>query len=515
MQETLESIILYARSIWRYRWYAMAVAWLIILLGWVVVSKMTITYTASANVYVDTSTVLQPLLKGFSIEQDTSAIIGLMARQLVSRPNLEQVARIVGLDRQATTSQGPEIMLTRLEKDILVTGNRASEGSKQRDFYTISYSNANPKLAKQIIEALITTFVEKTVGESLRDSEAAKRFLDQQIKEYKDELSAAETHLREFKRAHADDLPEQTNYFQRLQAAQAAVDEVNLQITEAEFRRNELRRQLAQMATTSGSTPVDDPRLLALQKQLDEMLAKYTENHPNVIATRRAIAELEKQQETTTGEAKKSLIIPNSAHELLKVKLSEAESEIAMLWARKDEYLRRVQTLRKMKEMLTKTETELQSLNQDYEAAKKKYEALLGRRDSATMAGSIERSGENVRFRVIDPPRILDTWPDKARTQLLLTSGVLVAGIAGGLAVAFFLSQIWPVIYGQRALQELTEFPVLGRISRAKTSRVRNRLDLAAFILIGMTMLGVHGIAAFMVLNNIKSIMMQGLGNIG
>lgn len=515
MQETLESIMFYARSIWRYRWYAMAVTWLIILLGWVVVSKKPVIYTASAKVYVDTSTVLQPLLKTFSVEQDTSAIIGLMARQLVSRPNLEQMARIIGLDRQATTPQGLEVMLARLEQDILVAGSRTSEGSKQRDFYTISYSNANPQLAKQVVEALITTFVEKTVGESLRDSEAAKRFLDQQIKEYKADLSAVETRIREFKRVHADELPEQTNYFQRLQAAQAAVDEVDLQITEAEFRRNELRRQLAQTAATSGSIPVDDSRLLALQRQLDELLVKYTENHPHVVATRRAIAELEKQQEATSGEPKRNLIIPNSAHEQLKVRLSEVESEVAMLWARKDEYLRRVQKLRKMKETLTKTETELQGLNQDYEAAKKKYDALLGRRDSATMAGSIEQSGESVRFKVIDPPRILDTWPDKARTQLLLTSGVLAAGIAGGLAVAFFLSQIWPVIYGRRTLQELTEFPVLGVISRARTLYIRRRLDLAAFILIGMTMLGMHGAAVFMILNNIKNIMIQGLGNIG
>lgn len=503
------------RSIWRYRWYAMAVAWLIVLLGWVGVSKKPMAYTASATIYVDTAAILQPLPKDFAGEQAPSTMISLMVRQFISRPYLEQVVRIVGLDRQATTAQGLEMTVARLEQDLLIAGNRTSEGSKQRDFYTISYSNTNPKLAKQVVAALITTFVEKTARESWPDPEAAQRSLDQQIKKYKEDLSVAETRLREFKRVHADDLSEQTNYFQHLQAAQAAIDEADLKITAAEFRRNELRRQVAQTATTPASIPIDDSRLLALQKRLDELLAKYTENHPSVIATRRAIAELEKQRGTTAGKAKKDLTISNSAHEALKVKLSEAESEIAVLWARKDEYLRQLQKLRKMKETLTKTETELQSLNQDYEVAKKQYDALLERQNSATLAVSIEQNSENVRFKIIDPPRILDTWPDKARTQLLLTSGVLVTGIAGGLAVAFFLSQIWPVIYGQRALQKLTEIPVLGMISRAKTSRMRSRLDLAAFLLIGITLLGVHGIAVFMMLDNIKNIMMQGLENVG
>ena len=511
MQETLENIIFYARSMWRYRWYAMFLTWLVVVLGWVVILITPITYTANAKVYVNTSTILQPMLKGFAVEQDSTAIISLMARQLVSRPNVEQVARTVGLDQSVKKPQELENLLNQLEQGIKIEGSRTGEGSRQRDFYIISYSNRNPKLAKELVGALIDIFVEKTAKESLRDSEVARQFLEEQIKEYKENLLTAESRIREFKHRYSNELPEQTNYFERLQAAQAALNDITLKITEAEFQRNALDRQLAKLAITYA----DDSEQLELQKKLDELLMKYTENHPNVIAVRHAIAILKEQQKKTYPEARKALIVPNSSTELLKVKLSEVESGIAVLQVRKEEYLRRINKLEKMNDILPKIEIELQYLNRDYEAAKEKYNALLVRRDSAVMTGSIEQSGESVRFKIIDPPRLQDTWPAKARSLLLSTSLVFAAGLAAGLALAFFLSQIKPAIYGRRILEEITGFSVFGAIPQVITKKMRiwRRVNLVAFLVIGLIMLGIHGVAVFTVLDDVKTLMIQELGD--
>ena len=117
MQETLDRIIIHIRDIWRYRWYAMIVTWLIIPAGWIAISHYPITYTASAKIYVDTYTVLQPLLKDMLIDTtDSSAYLGLMVRQLVSRPNLKQVAHIIGWDQQAKDLARARDIISRLGK---------------------------------------------------------------------------------------------------------------------------------------------------------------------------------------------------------------------------------------------------------------------------------------------------------------------------------------------------------------------------------------------------------------
>jgi polysaccharide chain length determinant protein (PEP-CTERM system associated) len=520
MQEFLEQIHLYARDMWRYRWHAMGVAWLIVLVGWVAVSSKPIIYTASAKIYVDTDTVLRPLLKGLTVDKDTAEYLGLIVRQLVSRSNIEQVARIVGLERQVRTRQDMEAVLDQLQLNIRWEASPASESTKQWNFFTISYPNSAPKFAKQVLQALITTIIEKTMGESLRDSEAARRFLEHQVKEQEEKLVTGEARIRKFMLEHADELPGPgVSYSERLQSAQSAVEGVDLQITQAEHQRDELRRQLANISpslqvVSTDTTPVLKPesRLLALKAQLDELLLKDTAKHPDVIATRRSIAKLEKQLHqlhTDKVETNKGPDMLNPVGQQLEVMLGQVESEIAALRAGRDKYMRRVEKLREQAGTLTQLEWELKSLNQAYVSAKQKYDALVVRRNSATMSGTVEHTGENVRFRIIDPPRIQDTWSTIARKQLMLTSGMLAAGLAGGLAVAFFLSRMWhPVIYGWRSLNTLTGFPVLGMISQALTPqmRLRRRIDLAAFVLVGMMMLGAHGAALFLHLKNVKHI---------
>ncbi|NJN48329.1 MAG: AAA family ATPase, partial [Candidatus Competibacteraceae bacterium] len=509
----------------RYRWYAMLVAWVLLLAGWGFVSIKPVTFTASAKIYVDTQTVLQPLLEGLALEKDTGAYLGLMVRELVSRPNLEQVAHSIGLDQQAKTPQDLEVALSKMGQQIRVDGSRASAMATQQDFFAISYPDNDPKRATQVVDALIANFVDKTVEESLRDSQSANRFLEQQIAEQKQKLSAAEAKIADFKRQHADALPEQgVNYFQRVQAAQAAIDDVDLQIIEAEYRRNSLQSQLTEIpATITGASAgtrtvstATGSRIAALQARLDDLLLKYTEAHPDVIATRRSIKELKKQGDTTRSEVIEGNAIPNPVYQQLKVALSQIESETSVLRARRAEFSRRVQRLQERRETLTQVEAELQALNQEYEFAKQKLDALVARQGPATLSDDVDEAEKEKRFRVIDPPRVQETWPIIQRNRLTLTTMVLAAGIGGGLGVAFLLSQLWPAVYGRHALYELTGRPVFGAISQVLPHRVRwrKRLDFAAFVVIGTTLLAAHGAALFVDLSKLQT-MLQSLGGAG
>jgi polysaccharide chain length determinant protein (PEP-CTERM system associated) len=353
----------------------------------------------------------------------------------------------------------------------------------------------------------------------------AKAFLEQQINEQKTRLATAESRIAEFKREHADLLPEQgANYFQRLQNAQAAVDDVDLQITEAEYRRSALQEQLEDTPQTLQGTSTDTrtvitatgSRVAVLQERLDELLLKYTEKHPDVIATRRSLEEIKRQGEMTRSEKVSGPPVPNPVYQQLKVTLGQVESEISALRVRRQVYSRRVQSLQERREPLTQVEAELQSLNQDYDLAKQKFDALVARQGPANMAGNVEEAGEDVRFRIIDPARVQETWPEVAQNRLVLTTMVLAAGVGGGLGIAFLLSQLWPTIYGRRALNELTGLPVYGVISQAKMTRGRwrKKLDYAVFVLIAATLLSVHGTALFMELAKHKEIL-RGIGGVG
>ena len=91
-------VIAQIRSIWRRRWYAALVAWLFCLVGWGYVASMPNVFEAKARIYVDTDSMLRPLMRGIAMDSNLVSQIDLMQRTLLSRPNLQKVVHLADLD---------------------------------------------------------------------------------------------------------------------------------------------------------------------------------------------------------------------------------------------------------------------------------------------------------------------------------------------------------------------------------------------------------------------------------
>ena len=153
MKEALQDIIIKIRSGWRYRWYAMMIAWVLAIAGWIGVAMIPDKFESSARIYVDTDSMLRHLLKGLAVQSDISQRLRLMTRTLLSRPNLEKVVRETDLDVYITSAEDRERLLQGLEKKILLSSTR------QQNLYTISYQNKDPKQAKAVVQSLMSIFV--------------------------------------------------------------------------------------------------------------------------------------------------------------------------------------------------------------------------------------------------------------------------------------------------------------------------------------------------------------------
>jgi polysaccharide chain length determinant protein (PEP-CTERM system associated) len=515
MQQQIDKLLGYARGIWRYRWHALATTWIVSLCGWALLTKVPDIYEASATVYVDTDSVLRPLLEGLTVEIDVAEKLGLMSKRLLSQTNLERVARITGLGEGATSNAEMNAIVNELSKNVNLRETRSTRHTRRiqpPDLYIISSRNSDPTVAKDVVEALLSTLVEDTLDNTRSRSGTAQQFLDAQIAEYEKRLIEAENRLREFKRRHIDALPEQgSSYFARLQSAQAELDEVELAIREAQYRRNELQRQLAgtpsgQRAVGLDGTLVQTPtesRLLSMQRMLDELLLKYTDSHPDVIETKRSIQELTEQLgaeqlAAQSGGTSGATSAPNPLHQQLRLSLGEVEAELAALRVRRAEFQRRVDVLQEQVEVLPEVEAELQRLNRDYETNRDQYDTLVTRRESARMSEDVEQTGEDVRFQVIDPPRLpaRPFWPNR----LLLTLGVFAAAVGAGVGLAFLISQFRPAIYGRRALGSVSGLPVFGILSFVWTprDRLRWRLQIVGFFFGVLLLAPAVGLAAYM-----------------
>lgn len=487
MDQVLQQILGYAKATWYRRWWGVAMAWLVCIVGWTWVMVLPDRYEASARVYVDTQTLLRPLLAGLAAEPNVEQQIKLMTRQLMSRPTLEKVARMTDMDVRAKTPEQTESMLSGLAGKISI----ADAG--RENLYTISYQDANGDLAKKVVQSLLTIFVEGSLGKTRQDISSSARFIEEQLQQYQQKLNDAESALTEFKRKHIGMMPGQGgDYYAKLAETSGQLRQAQLDQQEATNRRNQLKRQLsdeepeltAAAAAVSTHSEIDG-RIQALQNQMDQLRLKYTDLHPDIQSTKRLIDKLEAQKKIDLAGRKNDPSgsrIQNPVYQQLTIAIAEADATVSSLGARVAEYQRRYGELRNASNSIPQVEQDYTQLMRDYDVYRQNYDALLKRRESVTMSGEVESKTDTVDFRVIDPPFVPSqpAWPNRPMLLSLVTLGGLVAGIA----VAFLLSQLRRTVTDRKALRELTGLPLLGAVSQVETTESlrRKRKGLLAYL---------------------------------
>ncbi|ANB02191.1 XrtA system polysaccharide chain length determinant [Ectothiorhodospira sp. BSL-9] len=494
MQEILNQIMGYVRSTWRYRWIVLIVAWIVSLIGWAHVTQIPDQYRASAQVHVDTQSMLRPLLRGLAVDTNISQRVEFMTRTMLTGPNLEEVAREVDLHLQARTDADMQRIVSQLRSGINISSGR------RNDVYTISYTHGSPQHAYDVVQALINRFVEGALGDTRAGTDHAQRFLDQQIAEYEERLTAAERRLADFRRQNVGMLPgDRGDYYGRLQRAQNQLETTQQQINELERRRDEIRRQLSGEGPsvgplggmrTSQATAAIDARIENLRTRLDELLLTYTERHPDVQSIRRTIDDLEKQREeelmlaSQTGPTEDQLA-SNPYFQQLRSSLSNTEVELASLRSREQRQQSDLEELERLVNVIPDIEAELKRLDRDYNVNQQQYNQLLQRRESAAISRRVEEGGDQVQFRVIEPARVPSS--PSAPNRPAMFSASLVGGLAVGAGLAFLIGLLRPVYDNRRTLNSVTGFPVLGVVSQVSNARIkrRERIELVAFGSVG------------------------------
>ncbi|MGP9801158.1 XrtA system polysaccharide chain length determinant [Rheinheimera sp. NSM] len=477
LQQAIEQVYTYVQGVWIRRRYVVITAWLICPAGWFYVYNMPPTFEANAKLYVETSTVLQPLLQGLALRTNSDDEIKLMARTLLSRPNLEKIARATDLDIQAKDDKAFEALIDGLQSQIKISA------SGRENIYLISYSNPQPQMALKVVQETLNNFVEGQLGSSRADSQTAERFLNNQIADYERRLMEAEIRLSDFKKHRMNMLPgNQSDYYSQISNEKSRLEEAKLALRELETRLSSARSQLAGEEPVFGVVPFTgsanrpatqfDERIKSLQSQLDSLLIRYTEFHPDVLETKRLLTQLETDRDaeletlaqiSAENPGQNINLNQNAVYQELRISVSRLETEVASTKVRVKAYEDNVAELESKLNLIPEIEAEFTGLNRDYDITKSKYEALLSRRESAELSRRADASAQDVQFNVIEPPRVPLT-PSGPNRGLFYTL-VLFLGIALGICLAFLRSLISPVLTRASQLQSITDFPVFGVVS--------------------------------------------------
>jgi len=514
MEEILGQILSVTKGMWKHRWPALIVAWFVAAVGIVVVLSIPDRYEASARIFVDTQSILKPLMSGLAVQPNVEQQVTMLSRTLLSRPNIEKLIRMADLDLSSTSKQAKEALIENLTKTLQI------KNVGRDNLYTLTYQDPNPEKAKRVVQSLVSIFVESSLGETRKDSDSAKKFIEEQIKTYVAKLEEAEVRLKEFRLKNIEmQAKDGSDVAARIGDVTSQLNQARLELREAENARDSAKKQLEaeksqgtnitsrsilQESAIQVSTPEIDSRLSAQKQNLDALLQRFTEQHPDVANTRRLIRDLEEQKRKEVVELRKAAMAnPPSvagpsvslvAQELGRM-MATSEVQVAALRARVAEHEVRVARARAMMKTAPQVEAEFSQLNRDYGIHKSNYEQLVARRETAGMSGELETASGIADFRLIDPPRA--SQQPVAPNRLLLLPVALIAAIGAGLGVAFILSQLQAVFFDARAVRNTIGLPILGVVTlvTSDAGRARERRDLLRFGLASSALVGVFIVA--------------------
>ena len=512
MELILQQLRTAVRGMWKYRWPALLVAWVVTAVGVTVVMKIPDEYEASARIYVDTQSILNPLMSGLAIQPNLDQKVALLSRTLISRPNVEKLVRMADLDLGLQTKAEQEALIAGLLRDLRISQARGD------NLYNLSYRHHDREVAQRVIQSLVSIFVESSLGQSRRDTDAAKVFLDEQIRQYEQRLAEAEARVKEFRVRNIDRqlVAGGADSLGRVAELANQLDQARMQLRESEQAREAARAQLAALRGGNGAapeaspggapappmlvaTPEIDSRIDATKRSLDALLLRFTEQHPDVIGARRLIADLEAQKAREVArlqeEARAAAASAPAGDGAVAVGLgggsfmsqqlgqmvAAAEVQVATLRARVAEIASRHQLAVGNLRTSPALEAEFAQLTRDHALHKRNYDDLVARRETAAMTGQLEVAAGAAEFRLIDPPRVGQR--PVAPNRLLLLPLALLAGLGTALGLAFVVSQLRPVYHEGGELRLKTQLPLIGVVSvvLSDVARRRHRLEAVKF----------------------------------
>jgi polysaccharide chain length determinant protein (PEP-CTERM system associated) len=470
MSEIFDELRAALWSVWHRRWIAIAVAWGVCLLGWVVVSMIPNTYASKARVYVDVQDVLS---KQLGIAGDGKEEIMRVRQTLSSAKNLEKVVISTRLGEGITERGALDSAIADLEKKVKVT-------SEQDNLFEItaeiSHSDLpdaeNAVLARDVVQKLLDILREEHIVGNRSGISSAIGDLDRQLDERKLELEQAEQRRLSFEGQYPDLVGGSESLSTKVQQARAEVRNVDADLAAAESALAAITGQLANTPRTiPGGPQATGPRaaLQQAQTQLAELRARgLTDSHPDVVSTTKQVAILARQAAAAGDDANGT---PNPAHASLVAIRTERQAAVDALQARRAALQSGFAALMASQASEPAVAAEANRISRDYDVLRKNYEKLLEDREALRTRGKVEDKASQFRFDVIQQPSV--PQQPAAPNRPLLLAGVLIAGLGAGVAAAYALSQLKSSFATPQKLERAFNLPVIGSVSLTVSDAAR------------------------------------------
>jgi len=426
-----------------------------------------------------------------------------------------------------------------MRKDIKVEVNTSRNDITNG--FNISFRNREPRITQAVTSELASKYIDQQTSSASQTSTSARLFIDNQVKQAKEELDQIDKERLDFMNQNLGSLPsEAQSLISQLSGLREQQKALMAEVGRLQDRRSAAANQLAllkqsnQTARVQAAEDVTDPKttmaysqLVTRKAQLEGELTKlkqdYTPRHPDVIAKQAEIDKVQESMDQMIAEWKDKIKEKTERiNKLPDLTVSAVESEMKMTEGeikRQQEMLaqndKAIGSITERINHLPGAEVALGALDRNYNTKKAAFDSLLAQQAKISLGDDAIKQQQGEGIQVIDAAN-LPAIP--VAPKRLLLSGV---GLALGLGVGLLLAGIFEVprlltIQTTEDARHYTGLPVLIAVpelltpQEARSVPRRRRLMLAAGV--AVTIVSIPLLALALKLTHVFELLSQSSG---
>ena len=490
--------------------------WLIILPVIAVATAVTYVVLRLPDVYESTTLiVVKPSTLPSSViptmtEDTLSRQLSSISQVVSSRSSLEPLVEKYGLYQiERQRGEPMESVIAMMRRDINVEVNTTRRDIT--DGFDIKYRYRDRKITQAVTTELAGKYVSEQTQNTMNTAQAARQFIDAQVRQTKEELDAIDAKRLQFMQENLGSLPQEgASLLGQLTGLRENQKALISEIGRLQDRRSTLANQLALLqkeridAIEDTAANLTDPkttlgwselvkRKADMNAELQHLLTEYTEKHPDVLAKKSQIESVQQEMDKQIAEWKERIAEKEKKHqaranmpaEATQLEMRNVDNEIKRQQAALAEADKAINSITERINKIPGADVALGAIEREYQTKRAAYDKLLEEQQKIGLGADAASQQQSSGIEVIDPANL----PSKpvAPKRLMLVA----LGIAAGFGLGLLLAGIFEVpllltIQSTEDARHYTGLPVLISVPELMTPQEarslprRRRLLLAA-----------------------------------
>jgi len=507
MEPTVKTLNDYVAIVKRRKWSLILPVIIIVFITGIVALALPSIYKSTSTILIEEKGIPDEFVKA-TVTSYAEQRLQSIHQRILSFSRLVEVINRFNLYPELKDKWTTEEIVDKMKEDIAMepissemVDRRTGRPSEATIAFSLSYEGKNPDTVQRVADVLTSQFLEENLQEREKQATETSEFLEDEMEKVKANLSDTETHLAVFKEAHINELPDllQVN-MQTLNSIESKVERLNEQLRSLKEREGYLQAQLVNIPNDSEEEKRNEIRLEELKVKLVQLKSKFSDKYPDVIKTKKEIAELEKQFNESDGKSDapgNSQDPPgNPAYITMASQLSSTQADIESVKRQIKEVNKMADDYRDRIGNTPKVEGAYKAILTERDNAQAKYNDLMQKHMEAKVAQGLEKEQKGERFTLIDPARLPEK-PYKPNRLAIALIGI-VLGIGASVGWTSLREFTDHSVRDSDTLVLSTSFPVLASIPEIMTDEDILRKKKKRILIITLVIVGIAaGLIAF------------------